>query len=111
MLHADQDRQTPYISKVLSGHKAVIAATDYMKSYAEQVRAYVPTDYKVLGTDGFGRSDSRDNLRHHFEVSAQFIVIATLKTLADRNEVPMELVKETLEKYNIDSNKVNPLFA
>tara|TARA_B100001094_G_scaffold333457_1_gene412836 strand:+ start:24538 stop:27207 length:2670 start_codon:yes stop_codon:yes gene_type:complete len=111
MLHADEGRQKPYITQVLSSDRAVVAATDYMKSYAEQVRAYVPTDYKVLGTDGFGRSDSRENLRDHFEVSAQFIVIATLKTLADRNEVPMELVKDTLKKYNIDSNKVNPLFA
>ena len=111
MLHPEATAQVPYISQVLSKDSAVIAATDYMKSFAEQVRAYVPTDYKVLGTDGFGRSDSRENLRDHFEVSAKFIVVATLKTLADRGEVPAKLVKEAIERFDINPEKMNPLFA
>lgn len=105
------EQQTPYITTVLSDKAPVIAATDYMKSYAEQVRAYVPTDYKVLGTDGFGRSDSRENLRDHFEVSAKFIVIATLKTLADRGDVSEKLVADAIAKFDIDTQKINPLFA
>ena len=112
MLHTNaKDQKVPYITQVLADDSAVIAATDYMKSYAEQVRAYVPTDYKVLGTDGFGRSDSRENLRDHFEVSAKFVVLATLKTLADRNEILMQLVQDAMKKYAIDPNKMNPLFA
>ncbi|WP_028107719.1 pyruvate dehydrogenase (acetyl-transferring), homodimeric type [Ferrimonas futtsuensis] len=99
-----------YISTVLD-ESPVIAATDYMKSYADQVRAWVPGDYSVLGTDGFGRSDSRANLRHHFEVDSRWVVLAALKSLVDRGELPVEVLTQTIEQYGIDTAKPNPLWA
>ena len=76
MLHPMETPRVPYIAQVMNDAPAV-ASTDYMKLFAEQVRTYVPADdYRVLGTDGFGRSDSRENLRHHFEVDASYVVVA-----------------------------------
>jgi pyruvate dehydrogenase E1 component len=75
MLHPLETPRVPYIAQVMNDAPAV-ASTDYMKLFAEQVRTYVPADdYRVLGTDGFGRSDSRENLRHHFEVDASYVVV------------------------------------
>jgi pyruvate dehydrogenase E1 component len=83
-----------------------------MKNYAEQVRAFIPADsYKVLGTDGFGRSDSRENLRRHFEVNAGYVVVAALTELAKRGDVERKVVTEAIAKFDIDVNKINPLFA
>jgi pyruvate dehydrogenase E1 component len=79
-----------------------------MKTYADQIRAFVPTDYSVLGTDGFGRSDSRVRLRYFFEVSEHFVVIAALSALADRGEIPRTRVADAMEKYGIDPEKPNP---
>ncbi len=110
MLNPEDEAQQAYISQVLSDAPA-IAATDYMKQYAEQVRAYVPGSYKVLGTDGFGRSDSRENLRRHFEVNADYIVVAALAELAKAGTVDKKVVSEAIEKYSIDINKTNPLYA
>ncbi|WP_432456064.1 MULTISPECIES: pyruvate dehydrogenase (acetyl-transferring), homodimeric type [unclassified Agarivorans] len=110
MLHPEAAEQVPFITETLSD-LPTIAATDYMKQYAEQVRAYVPGSYKVLGTDGFGRSDSRENLRRHFEVNADYIVVASLAELAKAGTVDKKLVVEAIEKYGIDADKVNPLYA
>jgi len=111
MLNPEAEQKVPYITSVL-GNEPTIAATDYMKNYAEQVRAFVPADtYKVLGTDGFGRSDSRDNLRRHFEVNASYVVVAALSELAKRGEVEAKVVTEAIAKFDIDVNKINPLFA
>ncbi|AGH80583.1 pyruvate dehydrogenase subunit E1 [Psychromonas sp. CNPT3] len=111
MLHPEDKAQVPYITQVL-GDAATIAATDYMKNYAEQVRAFIPSStYKVLGTDGFGRSDSRANLRLHFEVNASYVVIAALSELAKRGEIKTSVVTGAIAKFNIDTNKINPLFA
>jgi len=110
MLTPEAEAQQAYISQVL-GDAPTIAATDYMKQYAEQVRAYVPGSYKVLGTDGFGRSDSRENLRRHFEVNADYIVVAALAELAKAGTVDKKVVSEAIEKYGIDTNKTNPLYA
>ena len=79
-----------------------------MKIHADQIRPFVPTDYNVLGTDGFGRSDSRTRLRYFFEVSAQFIVVAALSALADRGAIPRSRVADAMEKYGIDPEKPNP---
>ena len=111
MLHPTEEAQKPYISTVISADSPAIAATDYMKVYGEQLRGYMPTDYKVLGTDGFGRSDSRDNLRHHFEVDAKFIVVAALKSLVDRGELPVKVLTDTIKEYGINTDKVNPQYA
>jgi len=111
MLNPEAEQKTAYITDVL-GNEPTIAATDYMKNYAEQVRAFIPSDtYKVLGTDGFGRSDSRANLRHHFEVNASYVVIAALSELAKRGDIKTSVVTEAIAKFNIDVNKINPLFA
>ena len=80
-----------------------------MKLFAEQVRTYVPADdYRVLGTDGFGRSDSRENLRHHFEVDASYVVVAALGELAKRGEIDKKVVADAIIKFNIDADKVKP---
>ncbi|MFM8637263.1 MAG: transketolase-like TK C-terminal-containing protein, partial [Betaproteobacteria bacterium] len=91
----------------------VVAATDYMKNYAEQIRAFVPKDkgYTVLGTDGFGRSDFRKKLREHFEVNRHYVVVAALKALADEGQLPATKVAEAIKKYGLNTEKINPLFA
>jgi len=95
------------------GDQIVIASTDYMKAYAEQIRPFIPKGrtYKVLGTDGFGRSDFRSKLREHFEVNRHFIVVAALKALSEEGTVPVEKVAEAIKKYGIKADKVNPLYA
>jgi len=111
MLNPEAEQKVAYITSVL-GDEPTIAATDYMKNYAEQVRAFIPADaYKVLGTDGFGRSDSRENLRRHFEVNAGYVVVAALTELAKRGDVERKVVTEAIAKFDIDVNKINPLFA
>jgi pyruvate dehydrogenase E1 component len=111
MLNPEAEQKVAYITQVL-GDKPTIAATDYMKNYAEQVRAFIPSDsYKVLGTDGFGRSDSRENLRRHFEVNAGYVVVAALAELAKRGDVERAVVTQAIAKFDIDVNKTNPLFA
>ncbi|PNH88859.1 pyruvate dehydrogenase (acetyl-transferring), homodimeric type [Vibrio diazotrophicus] len=111
MLHPEAQAQVPYIQTVM-GTEPAIAATDYMKNYAEQVRAFIPAEsYKVLGTDGFGRSDSRENLRRHFEVNAGYVVVAALSELAKRGDVEKSVVVEAIKKFDIDTEKTNPLYA
>ncbi len=111
MLNPTSDAQVPYITSVL-GESPAIAATDYMKNYAEQVRAYMPSaSYKVLGTDGYGRSDSRENLRRHFEVNAGYVVVAALTELVKQGKVDAEVVASAIKKFDIDTTKTNPLYA
>ena len=113
MLHPESEQKVPYITEVLSESNdgPTITATDYIKSYGDQVRAYVPGSYKVLGTDGFGRSDSRENLRRHFEVNAHYIVVATLHELAKSGDIKMKVVADAIAKFGIDADKINPLYA
>ena len=82
-----------------------------MRTFADQIREFVPRRYKVLGTDGFGRSDSRDNLRRFFEVDRHYVAVAALKALAEDGEVPAAKVAEAIAKYGIDADKINPLHA
>lgn len=111
MLHPEAEVKVPYIAQVM-GTEPAIAATDYMKKYADQVRAFIPAQsYKVLGTDGFGRSDSRENLRRHFEVNAGYVVVAALNELAKRGEVEKSVVAAAIKKFDIDTEKTNPLYA
>jgi pyruvate dehydrogenase E1 component len=111
-LHPSEERRSSFVEKSLSKQGGpVIAATDYMKVYADQIREFIPTDYSVLGTDGFGRSDSRVRLRYFFEVSAHFVVVAALSALADRGEIPRTRVADAMEKYGIDPEKPNPRMA
>ncbi|WP_371188179.1 pyruvate dehydrogenase (acetyl-transferring), homodimeric type [Thalassotalea maritima] len=112
MLHPESDAKVPYISTVISkGAGPAIAATDYVKAYSDQVRAFIDTDYRVLGTDGFGRSDSRANLRRHFEVNQNYIVVAALYELAQRGEIKMDVVTKAISDFGIDADKINPLYA
>ena len=110
-LHPEQKPRLSYVEQCLEGHKGpVIASTDYMKLYAEQIRQWVPgKEYKVLGTDGFGRSDSRRKLRDFFEVDRRWIVLAALESLADRGDIEPKVVAETIVKLGLDPNKRNPL--
>jgi len=91
----------------------VVASTDYMKAYAEQIRSFLPKGrtYKVLGTDGFGRSDFRTRLREHFEVNRHYIVVAALKALSEDGVLPATKVAEAIQKYGIRADRVNPLYA
>ncbi|WP_395004822.1 pyruvate dehydrogenase (acetyl-transferring), homodimeric type, partial [Undibacterium sp.] len=102
MLHPTDTPRVPYIAECLKDTAGpIVVATDYMRTYAEQVRAFIPKDrsYKVLGTDGFGRSDSRAKLREFFEVNRYFVVIAALKTLADEGAISASVVAQAIEKY------------
>lgn len=114
LLHPTDKPRVPFVTEQLNPHAGpVIASTDYMKNYAEQIRAFIPKGrtYKVLGTDGFGRSDFRSKLREHFEVNRHYIVVAALKTLADEGSLPAAKVAEAIAKYGINANKINPLYA
>ena len=88
----------------------VVAASDYVKTFADQIRPFIPKErgYRVLGTDGFGRSDSRAKLRHFFEVNRTFVAIAALKALADQGEGKAKAVADAIKKYNIDPDKADP---
>ncbi len=111
-LHPSETAKTPYVAKVLAGREGpFIAATDYIQSYAEQIRKWVPGNYEVLGTDGFGRSDTRAQLRKHFEVNSHHVVVAALKALADEGKMPAEKVRDAIEKYGIDPEKPTPASA
>ncbi|MFM2478061.1 pyruvate dehydrogenase (acetyl-transferring), homodimeric type [Celerinatantimonas sp. MCCC 1A17872] len=110
MLHPTDEPRQAYISSVLD-NLPTIASTDYVKAFGEQVRHYVPGPYRVLGTDGFGRSDSRDNLRRHFEVNASYVVVATLHQLAEQGQIDKSVVAQAITKYGIDADKINPLHA
>jgi pyruvate dehydrogenase E1 component len=102
--------KVPYITQCLENAKGpIIVATDYMRNYAEQVRKYVPNRYEVLGTDGFGRSDSRAALRAFFEVDASYVVLASLKALVDEGEMNASVIAQAVEKYGINVNKPNPM--
>ncbi|HET8817134.1 MAG TPA: pyruvate dehydrogenase (acetyl-transferring), homodimeric type, partial [Pseudidiomarina sp.] len=112
MLNPTKKAKTAYVTEVLSKAKGpTIAATDYMKLYADQIRAWVPTAYRVLGTDGFGRSDSRENLRRHFEVNAHYIAVAALSELAKAGTIDAKVVTKAIKDFGIDVNKINPLYA
>ena len=106
MLHPDETPRASYVERLLGDRPGpVIAATDYLKVYADQIRSQIGPRYHVLGTDGFGRSDLRARLRHHFEVSRHFVVVAALKALADEGEISPTAVQNAMEKYKIDPNK------
>jgi len=114
LLNPTEKPKVSFVTSQLAAHAGpVIASTDYMKSYADQIRSFIPKDrvYKVLGTDGFGRSDFRSKLREHFEVNRHFIVVAALKALAESGAIEVSVVSEAIKKYGIKSDKINPLNA
>ena len=114
LLHPAASPRLSFVAQQLDKHSGpVVASTDYLKAYAEQIRPYLPKGrtYKVLGTDGFGRSDFRSKLREHFEVNRHYIVLAALKALSEEGTVPVSRVSEAIKKYAIRTDKINPLYA
>ena len=110
VMHPLKDARVSYVEKTLKDRRGpVIAATDYIRAYADQIRKWVPNKYYVLGTDGFGRSDTRAQLRKHFEVDAKSIVIAALKALSDEGDFPAGKVDEAIQKYGVNPDKPNPM--
>ncbi len=110
MLHPGDKNSTCHVWQSLKDTKGpVIAATDYVRAFAEQIRPFVPRAYTVLGTDGFGRSDTREKLRHFFEVSRHWVTIAALSSLAEGGEIDRAKVSEAIKKYGLDPGKPNPL--
>ena len=109
LLHPDEPQRKSYVEQCLEGRPGpAVAATDYMRTFADQIRPYVKRTYKVLGTDGYGRSDFRRQLRKFFEVDRHYVTIAALKGLAEDGVVPAGRVTEAIRKYGIDVNKPAP---
>jgi pyruvate dehydrogenase E1 component len=112
LLHPTDERRKSYVEQCLESRDGpVIASSDYIKAFAEQIRPFLPAGraYRVLGTDGYGRSDTRQKLRHHFEVDRNWVTVAALKALADQGSVKPEVVAEAIAKYGIDPAKPNPV--
>jgi pyruvate dehydrogenase E1 component len=110
LLHPDSTPRVPYV-KTLFGQREgpLVAATDYVRNVPDQIRSWVETDYVTLGTDGFGRSDARAQLRQHFEVDRNFITLATLKAFADANSIDRRTVVDAIKTLGIDPEKADPL--
>jgi pyruvate dehydrogenase E1 component len=109
MLHPAEPPRRSYVGDCLAGRRGpVIAATDYVKSFADQIRAFVPGRYRVLGTDGYGRSDYRKNLRRFFEVDRHYVAVAALASLAQDGTVPADTVADAIARYGVDPDKPDP---
>ena len=114
LLHPTGTQRVPFVAAQLEKHAGpVVASTDYIKAYAEQIRSFIPAGrvYKVLGTDGYGRSDFRSRLREHFEINRHYIVVAALKALSEQGTVPVAKVAAAIAQYGIAVDKINPLHA
>jgi pyruvate dehydrogenase E1 component len=110
MLHPNDAPRTSHVQNSLDGRKGpVIASTDYMKAYADQIRPFVSARYRVLGTDGFGRSDYRVKLREFFEVNRYYVAVAALRALAEEGTVPRDKIGEAISRYGIEPDKPNPV--
>src|SRR3981189_2654822 len=112
MLHPEAKPEIPYVTQCLEKHEGPgILATAYIKTFADQIRSFLPGErvYRALGTDGYGRSDSRAKLRHFFEVNRYFVTVAALKALADQGEVKPKVVSDAIKKYGIDPEKPDPV--
>jgi pyruvate dehydrogenase E1 component len=109
-MNPDKPQKESHVEKLLKKVEGpIIASTDYMKSFAEQIAVFLPHKFVALGTDGFGRSDSRENLRHFFEVDRHYIVVATLKALSDEGKIKSSIVTDAIKKFKLDPNKPNPV--
>jgi pyruvate dehydrogenase E1 component len=111
LLHpADKPRKAYVTQELEKTVGPIVATTDYMRLFADQIRPYIPRgrDYRVLGTDGFGRSDTRAKLREFFEVDRHYVVLSALRALADEGMVPVAKVADAIKKYGIDPNRLNP---
>ena len=114
LLHPEKKAKVPYVTAKLEKTTGpIVATTDYMKLYSDQIRPFIPKgrEFKVLGTDGFGRSDFRYKLREHFEVDRHFVVLSALKALADEGSVEKSVLTQAIKKYGINVDKSNPQYA
>ncbi|MEQ8801177.1 pyruvate dehydrogenase (acetyl-transferring), homodimeric type [Haliea sp.] len=110
LLHPEEEPRVAWLTAQLEGHAGpVVVATDYMKAHAEQLRQFIPRPFMVLGTDGYGRSDTRERLRRFFEVSREFVVLAALRALADEGAVKPAVVVEAMQALGISADKIDPL--
>ncbi|MBK9161649.1 MAG: pyruvate dehydrogenase (acetyl-transferring), homodimeric type [Nitrosomonadales bacterium] len=109
MLHPEAKARASYVEQCLEAKTPVVAATDYIRSYADQIRPYVKAQYKTLGTDGFGRSDFRRKLREFFEVDRHYVAVAALKALADEGTIEAGVVSKAIKQYKINPDKPNPV--
>ena len=110
ILNPDKKQKVSIIQEIISDQEStIVASTDYMKSYAEQIANFIPNKFISLGTDGYGRSDSREALRSFFEVDRYYIVIASLKALVDSKKIDKDMLTKAIKKYKINSNKPNPV--
>ncbi|SFU35551.1 pyruvate dehydrogenase (acetyl-transferring), homodimeric type [Pseudoduganella namucuonensis] len=112
LVNPTKEQRVPYVTGLLKDTSGpIVATTDYMRAFAEQIRAFIPKDrtYRVLGTDGFGRSDSRAKLREFFEVNRYYIVVASLKSLAEEGKIDASVVEQAVAKYGLNPNKPNPV--
>jgi pyruvate dehydrogenase E1 component len=108
-LHPDEEPRATWVEQSLNDtHGPIIAATDYMRAVPDLIRTWVPRKYVTLGTDGFGRSDTRAALRSFFEVDRHHVATAALKALADEGSIDRKLVKQAIDKYAIDPTRPNP---
>jgi pyruvate dehydrogenase E1 component len=109
LLHPEEDVRKSYVEECLEGREGpVIASTDYIRLYADQLREYIPRRYKVLGTDGFGRSDTRGKLREFFEVNRYYVTVAALKALQEEGKLEASVVAKAIQKFNINPEKPAP---
>ena len=108
-LHPESNERKSYLTNCLDKKTPVIAVSDYVKLVAEQISAYVKSPFIALGTDGFGRSDTRKNLRDFFEINRYYITITAIKSLVKEGEMKKEVLSKAIEKYNINPDKINPL--
>ena len=109
MLHPEHEPRVAYVAQCLAEAKGpVIAATDYLKAYSDQIREFVPGRFVSLGTDGFGRSDTRSKLRKFFEVSREYVVVAALKALADEGSIAHKEVTQAIKALGVQPDKADP---
>jgi pyruvate dehydrogenase E1 component len=109
MLHPEAPPRRSFVAECLDGRPGpVVAATDYVRTYADQIRPFVPGRYQVLGTDGYGRSDYRRNLRRFFEVDRHYVAVAALSSLAADGAVPASAVADAIARYGVDPDKPDP---
>ena len=111
LLNPDDEQRSFIQEQITDTESPIIASTDYMKSFSDQIANFIPNSFTSLGTDGFGRSDSREALRSFFEVDRYYVVLAALKALKDQGKIDKKIMSEAIKKYNINPSKVNPALS
>ena len=102
------NKKQNYLQKLISNNDPIVATSDYVRAYSQLISSYTDNKFLALGTDGFGRSDTRKNLRDFFEVDSKHIVVSSLYTLFEEKKVSLDLLEKAIKKYNLNNNKNNP---